>query len=219
MREVDLKNKTVDVAKLEQFGFVKTADGYHYEKRICDEQLLLSLDFVDGKIFSNVADSFGEEYNLHLVESSVGAYVGAVREEYEKILAAFVENCCKENIFQAEIIKNLVEYVREKYGDELEFLWEKFPKAAILRRKDTKKWYAVIINVNEKKLGLDADNEVEVIDLRGNPEELKELVDGVNYFAGYHMNKRSWFTIRLDGSVSLEKICEYVDKSYTLARK
>ena len=219
MREVKLKNKTVDGGKLEQFGFAKTADGYHYEKKICDEQLSLSLDFIDGKIFSSVADSFGEEYTLHLVESSVGAYVGAIREEYEKVLAAFVESCCSENIFRAEIVKNLVEYVREKYGDELEFLWAKFPKNAIWRRRDTQKWYAVILGVNEKKLGLNSDNEVEVIDLRGEPEEIKNLVDDVNYFVGYHMNKKSWFTIRLDGSVALEKICEHVDKSYTLAIK
>ena len=179
MRAINLKNKTVDGGKLEQFGFVKTADGYH----------------------------------------SVGAYVGAIREEYEKVLAAFVESCCSENIFRAEIVKNLVEYVREKYGDELEFLWAKFPKNAIWRRRDTQKWYAVILGVNEKKLGLNSDNEIEVIDLRGEPEEIKNLVDDVNYFVGYHMNKKSWFTIRLDGSVALEKICEHVDKSYTLAIK
>ena len=33
------------------------------------------------------------------------------------------------------------------------------------------------------------------------------------------MNKKSWFTIRLDGSVEFEKICAYLDKSYTLAVK
>lgn len=219
MHEVKLKDKTVDVGRLEQFGFVKAVEGYCYEKKICGGELLMTLKFLHGKIFSSVTDSAGEEYTLHLVESSVGSYVGAIREEYEKTLAAFVESCCKENIFCAKLTADLIEYVREKYGEELEFLWAKFPKNAIWRRRDTQKWYAVILSVNEKKLGLDSDKDVEVIDLRGEPDELKELVDGVNYFAGYHMNKKSWFTIRLDGSVDFEKICAYLDKSYTLAVK
>ena len=34
MREVNLKNKTVSVDALYKFGFIKTADGYRYEKNI-----------------------------------------------------------------------------------------------------------------------------------------------------------------------------------------
>ena len=219
MREVKLKNKTVDVDKLEDFGFHKAADGWTYEKNICDDQLSLTLKFTGGKLFSRVEDNLGEEYILHLVEGSSGGYVGAVRDEYEKILSAFVESCCVENIFRAELTKNLIAYVRDKYGDELEFLWEKYPNAAIVRRKDTQKWYALIMEISERKLGLDSDNMVEILDLRGNPDELKNLVDGEKYFAGYHMNKKSWLTIRLDGSISFDEICTRIDESYRLATK
>ena len=214
MREVRL-NKTVAVDKLESFGFKNTADGWIYRKNICDNQFLMTLKFIDGKIFSSVEDSSGEEYTLHLVESSVGKFVGNVRQEYEKILATFIENCCEENIFTAQLTKKLIMYVREKYGDELEFLWEKFPKNAIWRRRDTKKWYAVLIEISERKLGLNSDNVVEIIDLRG--RELENLIDGEKYFAGYHMNKKSWYTIRLDGSVDFDEICKRLDESYNLA--
>lgn len=219
MREVKLKNKTVAVDKLESFGFCHTADGWTYEKNICDEQLLLTLKFNGGKIFSRVEDTTGEEYILHLVENSVGGYVGAVRDEYEKTLAAFVENCCEENIFAAQLTKNLLAYVREKYGDEPEFLWEKFPNYAVLRRQDTRKWYAVIMEISERKLGLNSDKVVGILNLHGTPDELKNLVDGEKYFGGYHMNKKSWFTIRLDGSISFVEICRRLDDSYKLAEK
>ncbi len=218
MREIKLKNKTVDVDTLENFGFHKTADGWIYEKNICDNQLSLTLNLRGGKLFSRVEDITGEEYILHLVENSVGGYVGAVRDEYEKILATFIENCCKENIFTAQLTKNLIAYVREKYGDELEFLWEKYPNAAIWRRKDTHKWYALIMEISERKLGLDSDNVVEILDLRGDPDELKNLVDGEKYFAGYHMNKKSWLTIRLDGSISFDEICTRLYESYSRAK-
>lgn len=219
MREVNLKNKTVSVDELKKFGFHKTAEGWQYEKNICDDQLSLTLTYKEGKLFSAVKDNFGEEYVLHLVENSAGGYVGTVRSEYEKILSAFEENCCEENIFRAELTKNLISYVRDKYGDELEFLWEKYPNAAIWRRKDTKKWYGLVMEISERKLGLDSDKDVEILDLRGKVDELQNLIDGVKYFAGYHMNKKSWYTIRLDGSVDFDEICTRLDESYTLATK
>jgi len=217
MREVSLKNKTVDVAALESFGFTKTADGYCYERNICDDQLKLTLNFTGGKLYSIVEDSSGEEYTLHLVESSVGSYVGAVRKEYEKILSAFVENCCVENIFSAQLTKNLLDYVVKTYGDAPEFLWEKFPKYAVLRRKDTQKWYAVIMEISERKLNLDSDNEVEVLNLRG--VDVESLIDGKKYFPAYHMNKKSWYTIKLDGTVNFDEICTRLTYSHDSALK
>ena len=35
---------------------------------------------------------------------------------------------------------------------------------------------------------------------------------------GYHMNKRHWITIRLDGTVSVELLGEILRESYTLVR-
>ncbi|MBQ7630401.1 MAG: MmcQ/YjbR family DNA-binding protein [Selenomonadaceae bacterium] len=218
MREVNLKNKTVAVDKLESFGFKKFSGGWRYEKNIF-EDLKLTLEVVGGKIFSRVEDLAGEEYTLHLVESSVGGYVGAVRDEYQKILAAFEENCCEENIFRAQLTKRLIIYVREKFGDELEFLWEKFPNAAVWRRQDTRKWYALIMEIPERKLGLDSDNTVEILNLHGTSDDVKNLVDGEKYFPAYHMNKKSWFTIRLDGSISFDEICMRLDESHRLAVK
>lgn len=122
MREVNLKNKAVAVDALENFGFTKTADGYRFAKNICDDQLTLTLNFIGGKLYSRVEDSSGEEYTLHLVESSIGSYVGVVRQDYEKILSAFIENCCVENIFSARLTKSLLDYVAEKYSDAPEFL-------------------------------------------------------------------------------------------------
>ena len=142
-----------------------------------------------------------------------------VGSEYEEILATFEEHCCEENIFRAQLTKNLISYVRDKYDDELEFLWEKYPNAAIWRRKDSKKWYGLVMEISERKLGLDSDKDVEILDLRGNVNDLKNFLDGIKYFAGYHMNKKSWYTIRLDGSVAFDEICTRLDESYILAKK
>ena len=129
------------------------------------------------------------------------------------------ETCCDESIFKNDETQAVITYVREKYGDELEFLWQKFPDNAVFRRKDNRKWYAAILTVSAKKLAPEQDMPVEVIDLRGLPDEIAALTDGKKYFPGYHMNKTHWYTICLNGSVALDEICRRVDESYVLAKK
>ena len=214
MPEFKLKNKSVNFEKLKNFGFV---DGL-YEKNICDNQLKLKITVAqDGKIFTKVEDNFsGEEYILHLVENSVGEYVGKVRLEYENFFADFVENCCESNIFGGELTQKLIQYVRQNYGDELEFLWENYPATAIWRRKDSKKWYGVLMVIPEKKLKLDSEKIVDVVNLRG---DALKFVDNKKFFPAWHMNKKSWLTIRLDNSVTFEEICRLLDNSYIIAVK
>ena len=214
MAEIKIKNKSVNFDKLKNFGFV---DG-RYEKNICANQFKLSITVAqDLKIFSKVEDNFsGEEYILHLVENAVGEYVGSVRLEYEKVLNDFIESCCVSNIFYGELTQKLIEYVRKNYGGELEFLWENSPKTAIWRRQDSKKWYGVLMNIAERKLKIDSDKFVDIVNLRGNA---LKLADGEKYFPAWHMNKKSWITIRLDNSVTFNEICNRLDESYKLAVK
>ena len=126
---------------------------------------------------------------------------------------------CIKYVFREDYTKRILQYASEQYGDEPEYLWQDYPEYAVLRRKDTKKWYALLMNIPKKRLKLEGDETVEVVDLRFDVDELPSKIDNVRYFAGYHMNKKHWITILLDGSVPLEEILGYVDKSYILAKK
>ena len=126
---------------------------------------------------------------------------------------------CIKYVFQEDCAKKILRYAAEQYGDDPEYLWDEYPEYAVLRRRDTGKWYALLMNISKKKLGLENSEMVEVVDLRFDVEELPNKVDGVRYFRGYHMNKKHWITILLDGSVELGEILDYVDKSYALAKK
>lgn len=57
---------------------------------------------------------------------------------------------------------------------------------------------------------------MEIIDLKMQSENLKEIVDHKSFFPGYHMNKKYWYTIILDGTVSNETIFSLIDKSYEI---
>lgn len=221
MKYTNFLNKKVNFAKLLNFGFLQTGKEYTYNASLLEGQFLLSVMISDkGVLSTKVVDlSSGEPYTLHLYEGASGSFVGRVKEEYENILQEICEKCFERDVFKSEYAKKVIEFARKEFGDELEFLWEKFTDNAVLRRKDTSKWYAAILTVVSDKLGLNGTDKLEVIDLRVPPEELVKLVDNKRYFPGYHMNKRHWLTIILDGSVPIKEIFERIRVSYTLAKK
>ena len=159
-----------------------------------------------------------EPYTLFLVEDAQGSFIGEVRAAYCDALSAVAEACFAKTVFQSGYSESVIEYARNTYGDELEFLWEKFPKNAILRRKDNRKWYAALLTISKSKLGAFPDEEIEVLDLRAAPEAIPDMVDGKRVFAGYHMNKKHWITLPLDGTLPAEEICAMLDTSYALAK-
>ena len=113
----------------------------------------------------------------------------------------------------------MIEYIKNKYNDELEFLWEKFPNNAIFRRKDNKKWYAVLLTIPLNKLKIKSNEIVEIIDIKASEEQINELIDNKTVYEGYHMNKKHWITVVLNSSMQNEKLFELIDKSYQLANK
>ena len=98
-------------------------------------------------------------------------------------------------------------------------IWPKFPHNAVWRRQDTHKWYGALLLVHPSKLGLDGTDDIEIIDLRMEPGKLAELLDNQKYFPGYHMNKKHWYTVCLNGTVPLDELFLRIDESYLLAVK
>lgn len=215
------KNKKVNPSKLTAFGFKLNEGVYVLEKVLSDCDFKLTISITEqGEITTKLIDpSFDEEYTLHLIDGAAGSFVGEIRQQYEDTLTDIADGCFEVDVFKGEQTKALIAHVKDTYGDETEYLWQRFPNNAIWRRKDTKKWYGALLTVSKRKLGMDCDELVEVVDLRICPDELKELVDGKVYFSGYHMNKNHWYTIILDGSVSIEELCHRIAESYLLAVK
>lgn len=215
------KFKKANFGKLTAYGFKRAGGNFIITKRLSGCEFLLTVTVNNlGQIFSEVIDdNLSEPYTLHLIDGASGGFVGQVRTDYENALKEIAEQCFDVEIFKNDCTKELIAAVKDFYGDELEFLWEKFSGNAVWRRKDNKKWYAAVLSVSKRKLGFDSDEIAEVIDLRIQPEKLEDLIDNKNYFPAYHMNKKHWFTIILDGSVPLDVIFDYLQNSYDLAKK
>ncbi len=206
--------------KLLAFGFEKKEEKYVYSRRLSTPPFEARIVVNENKITADVFDAeTGDVYALVKVPEAVGAFVGKIREEFKTLLSDIRKQCCVVDVFKSLSARNIIRYVKNKYKDELEYLWPKFPKNAVFRRKDNGKWYAAILTVTKDKLGLPSNEMVEIIDLRGKTSEIEQLVNSREYFPGWHMNKKHWFTICLDGSVSTEEICRRIDESYLLAEK
>ena len=221
MQFAAFKHKSPNFKRLTKFGFKPENGRYIYVTQILDGQFEMTVEIsADGEINATVIDlAMNEPYTLHLVAEASGAFVGQVRTEFDGVLESIADKCFERDVFKGDIAHGVIDYVRSTYGDELEFLWEKFDDNAVWRRKDNNKWYGALLTIKKSKLGFDSDESIVVIDLRLDTENDANLVDGKKYFAGYHMNKRTWFTICLDGSVQIEEICRLIDKSYVLAKK
>ena len=111
--------------------------------------------------------------------------------------------------------EKIFEYVKKRYGTSPEYLWSSSPDSAVLRHKNGK-WYAVIMNVEKSKLGLEEDDTVEIIDVKCDPEMTGMIIQTYGFLPGYHMNKQHWITILLDGTVGESKILDFLDMSYDL---
>ena len=222
MREVKnfIKDKKIDLKKLEEFGFKLINKSYYYHTSLLKNQFKMTIKIsLDNSIFTEIIDvETNEAYVLHLLEIKRSGYSEKVYKEYSEVLEKIKKECFEDEIFKANYAKEIINYIKNKYGDELEFLWEKSPKNAVVRRKSSNKWYAVILTISKRKLNLDSDEIIEVINIHNSPEEIKKLVDYKKYFPAYHMNKKHWCTICLDGTVELKEIYKLIDISYELAK-
>lgn len=212
------ENKIIEYEKLLEYGFILKDNKYILEKSINNNLFQVIVEISKDNSVSKVVDlATKEEYILVDVSSSAGDFVGRVKAEYDNILNDIIEKCTTLNIFKSKQTKMIIQYVKEKYKDDLEYLWKKFPNNAIWRNKRNNKWYGALLVVSENKLGISSDKVVEIIDLRYQKDKLKEVIDHNKILEGYHMNKNSWITIRLDESVEIEEIYKLIDNSYKLS--
>ena len=220
MLDNELKSRKIDYKKLLDYGFKKEQNKYLYKEKICNNQFEIIVEVLDNIMTSKLIDAKNkEEYILVDIKDSVGEFVGKVREEYYSIIQDIIDKCTNMNVFKSSEAKEIICYIKNKYQDELEYLWEKFPENAIWRNKQNNKWYGLILTIEENKLGIKGNKKIEIVDLRYPKDDIKNILDNKKIFKGYHMNKNNWITIKLDGSVTLEEIYNLIDISYDISLK
>jgi len=110
--------------------------------------------------------------------------------------------------------EKIYDYVKNNYGCEIEHLWFRFPGYAVFRRRDSGKWFGIIMDIKASKFGIDRVEYVDVLNVKISDFIYRDLLLQQNgIFKGYHMG-HNWISVLLTGSVSFEQICELIDLSY-----
>lgn len=113
----------------------------------------------------------------------------------------------------------LKEYIKKIYNVDPDYPWNKYQKYEVFRHKYNKKWFAIIMEIPENKLGLKSNNILEIVNFKCEPMLLGSLLKEKGFFPAYHMNKSNWITVVLDGSVKEEKIKILLDISFSETSK
>ena len=114
--------------------------------------------------------------------------------------------------------EELEAYILNHYSTLPDYPWADTPRAAVFRHVANRKWFALVMEVPCDKLGLVGTKKLDIVNFKCDPILIASLRGETGIFPAYHMNKASWITAALDGSVSAEMIELLLDVSYELTR-
>ncbi len=215
---IDFSRLKANFSRLIEYGFKRHHDDYQYQTQFKKHNfsLLVSVS-IQGVVDTLVKDMGSDEvYTLHINPTATGQFIGEIREEYKRILLDIAKTCFEPNIFNSDQAKLVIQYFKDKYSVELEYLWKKMPNNAIARRQDNNKWFAALLTVDRAKLGFEESGDIEILNLKMSPADKNIISDNKKFLPAYHMNKQHWYSIRLDGRVNTHEILEKIDISFNL---
>ena len=204
--------------KAHAYGFVENEGVWTYSSTILQGDFLMIVTVVDGDLSFQVYDQeTGDLYPQVHMGSMRGTFVGKVRESCLEVLYEIRKACFEVQEFLCPQTKRIMALVQEKYGNQLEYLWEKSPDTAVLRHEDNQKWYAVLMQISWEKLDKTQEGLVEVVNLKN--DQVSDLLAERGIYPAFHMNKRYWISLPLDDTLTDEKVLELFERSWFLTSK
>ena len=156
----------------------------------------------------------GEKYALFDMPNAHGAFVASLRKEVQTIIDEIRENC-----FESKDLKDdYIAWIKNQFGAEPDFPWPDTPDYCVFRCAN-EKWFALVMKIKYRQLGLTGDEEIWVVNMKASQDEIPTLIDRKSIFPAWHMNKKHWITILLTAATDFEKLCELTQKSYELVCK
>ena len=204
--------------KAKEYGFIENQGVWTYSSTILQGDFLMMVTVEDGDLSFHVYDQeTGELYPQVHMESMRGTFVGTVREACLEELFDIRKACFEVQEFLCPQTKRIMALVQEKYGNQLEYLWEKSPDTAVLRHEDNQKWYAILMRIPWDRLDKGRDGLVEAVNLKH--DQVADLLSQNGVYPAFHMNKRYWISLPLDDTLTDEKVLELFERSWFLTSK
>ncbi len=224
--------------KLLAFGFAEAGGNLMFKKEIAGGQFYTEIKLSDKNLSADVFETVtGEKYALFNVASAQGAFVGQIRSEVQDVIGEIRSKCFISQDIKEKYVDFLHSYFHT-FGDNpwgeqgdagakmkcapangrvkgsSEASLDRTYDTSIVFRCPNNKWFALLMQIKFKNLGFASEEPVWAVNLKA--ENVEAITDKKSIFPAYHMNKKYWISILLDGSVDIEKITELIDISYKL---
>ncbi|AYW46726.1 MmcQ/YjbR family DNA-binding protein [Tetragenococcus koreensis] len=112
--------------------------------------------------------------------------------------------------------EEVFEFIKENYNVKPDYPWKIYSNYAALRHNDNKKWFGLVMNITEDKLGLAEDEEIDILNLKVRKEFIGPLRKRGGIYPAYHMDKSNWVSINLNEVNSINHIKDLIAESYEL---
>ena len=110
-----------------------------------------------------------------------------------------------------------LEYCLDTYGTAADYPFDEDFETAVLRHTGSRKWYALVMCISRRKVGIDSDEMVDVVNLKLPIEMFGSFGAADGVYPAYHMNKVHWISVVLNDAA--EDLVEFlVNASYKVTR-
>ena len=200
------------------YGFVENGEVWTYSCQILQGDFFMTVSITPDNVSFQVFDQeTGDLYPQVHMESMRGSFVGSVREACLEILYQIRKACFDVQDFICPQTKRIMAQVQEKYGNQLEYLWEKSPDTAVLRHEGNQKWYAILMRIPWDKLDKGREGLVEAVNIKH--DQVADFLSQKGIYPAFHMNKRYWLSLALDDTLSDEMVLKLIERSWNLTVK
>lgn len=73
-------------------------------------------------------------------------------------------------------------HILKSYGSNPEYPWMSAPGYAVYRHGDNKKWFAVVMDISKRKLGIDSDEIIDIMNVKCDPFLIGTLLAEPGFF-------------------------------------
>lgn len=109
----------------------------------------------------------------------------------------------------------LRQYILENYAAVNDFPWISNPTYEVFRNANSKKWFALVMEIPRSRLDLKGEDIVTVLNLKCDPLLSGSLRAEPGFFPAYHMSKEHWISVEL-AAVDDDKLRFLIDMSWEL---
>jgi len=213
------KRAEININSLAEYGFERSKGFWTLERLFMngDFKAVITVD-INGHISGNVYEIATEDEYLPLRVESMDGFATEVRNAYMEILKDIKEKCCRENVFIFPQANRLADEIYKKYGDKPVFPWDDF-SGGVFKNPANGKWYAIVMDIDIRKVDKKLTGNVEVVNIKLDPDKIKDLHKEKGFYPAYHMNKKNWISILLNDTVPDGLLFDLLDESHTFTLK